>query len=630
MSLPKLQPKAALHRKSVNQSVQRSAEPEEEEELQMKPLASSIQREAEEEEEELQMKPAIQRRSDPGGRAASTDLESSINQARGSGQGLSDSIREPMEQAFGANFGNVRIHTDSQSDQLNRSINAQAFTTKNDIFFSKGKYDPSSKGGQELLAHELTHVVQQVGAIQRNPTLTSSQPLALDELKSGSGDKRDEAYEAGGGFAVGNTADALDGRADLLELSEQKPGEGEASTAVGFGMVNSLLSLGFALKKFGGAKSVGDKAMAVLSGAGGLVGLGEKITAAVKIGTKADDKSGVAVASSIMGTVGPGFSTLVGIVESTSKVQDVFKENDTKNETTFEKAMSAGSSVFQTIQSGMTVAQKVLSLVESTGGPAMLQFALPGIGLVVSACQLIMRAYGIYKAVLSYREMAIQKKKMKENLSRAPGAKQVFSRNFWGNTATDLDMLDKIVANPDASNIPDAIKPALKEYHLVHEMKYINQKRIVRESMLVGAELMKVAGEISIMTGAGAGVGVGLKGGAAGIKAGAVVVREAKQAYRDNYDTDSRKTTAAKQKRRVQHAQLIFDMIEQAATEYKAKPRNEAETYVQAEADKISNYLIAAGVHNIPQWCGQASKGSDGSQNAFVQICVAMQKRQFG
>jgi Domain of unknown function (DUF4157) len=73
-----------------------------------------------------------------------------------------------MEQAFGANFGSVRIHTDSQSDQLNRSINAQAFTTKSDIFFSKGKYDPGSRSGQELLAHELTHVVQQTGgAIHR-------------------------------------------------------------------------------------------------------------------------------------------------------------------------------------------------------------------------------------------------------------------------------------------------------------------------------------------------------------------------------------------------------------------------------------------------------------------------------
>ena len=183
VAMPKLQPKAALRTKAQNQpvqrseapeedelqmkplasSIQRSEAPEEEDELQMKPLAGSIQRSEAPEEDELQMKPTVQRKTDPGGTAASATLEASISQARGGGQAMSDAIRQPMEQAFGANFSNVRIHSDSQSDQLNRSINAQAFTTKNDIFFSKGKYNPGDRGGQELLAHELTHVVQQQG-----------------------------------------------------------------------------------------------------------------------------------------------------------------------------------------------------------------------------------------------------------------------------------------------------------------------------------------------------------------------------------------------------------------------------------------------------------------------------------
>ena len=73
-----------------------------------------------------------------------------------------------MEQAFGADFSGVKVHTDGQSDQLNQSIQARAFTTGQDIFFRQGQYDPGSKGGQELLAHELTHVVQQNGgAVQR-------------------------------------------------------------------------------------------------------------------------------------------------------------------------------------------------------------------------------------------------------------------------------------------------------------------------------------------------------------------------------------------------------------------------------------------------------------------------------
>ncbi|MBN3960851.1 DUF4157 domain-containing protein [Nostoc sp. NMS8] len=152
------------------QSVQREALPEEEE-LQMKSLAdanTSLQREAlPEEEEELQMKSladtniSLQRQGD--GVAATSDLETSIQQERGGGQPLSDNIRQPMEQSFGTDFSSVKIHTDSRSDQLNQSIQARAFTTGQDIFFRQGEYAPESHGGKELLAHELTHVVQQNG-----------------------------------------------------------------------------------------------------------------------------------------------------------------------------------------------------------------------------------------------------------------------------------------------------------------------------------------------------------------------------------------------------------------------------------------------------------------------------------
>lgn len=145
-------------------TLQRQEAPEEEEELQMKPLdINTLQRqEAPEEEEELQMSPMVQRKGQ-GGMAATPDLETSINQARGGGQPLGDNIRKPMEQAFGADFGGVKVHTDSRSDQLNQSIQARAFTTGQDVFFRQGEYNPGSRGGQELLAHELTHVVQQNG-----------------------------------------------------------------------------------------------------------------------------------------------------------------------------------------------------------------------------------------------------------------------------------------------------------------------------------------------------------------------------------------------------------------------------------------------------------------------------------
>ncbi|MDB9328485.1 DUF4157 domain-containing protein, partial [Nodularia spumigena CS-590/02] len=111
----------------------------------------------------------VQRQEAIGGGEASTDLESSINSARVGGQAIADNIREPMEVAFGADFSGVKVHTDGQSDQLNRSIQARAFTTGQDVFFRSEEYNPGSRGGQELLAHELTHVVQQNGgAVMRS------------------------------------------------------------------------------------------------------------------------------------------------------------------------------------------------------------------------------------------------------------------------------------------------------------------------------------------------------------------------------------------------------------------------------------------------------------------------------
>jgi len=154
-----------IHSPNANAApaVQRETAPEEEE-LQMKP---ELQRDAMPEEEELQMRPATEA---VAGGPASESLESAISQARGSGQRLDPALQRQMGQAMGADFSGVTIHTDTQSDHLNRSIQAKAFTTGQDIFFRQGAYQPASRGGQELLAHELTHVVQQSGGlVSRSP-----------------------------------------------------------------------------------------------------------------------------------------------------------------------------------------------------------------------------------------------------------------------------------------------------------------------------------------------------------------------------------------------------------------------------------------------------------------------------
>jgi Domain of unknown function (DUF4157) len=90
-----------------------------------------------------------------------TELGLGIGRSRHGGQPLADPLRRPMEQAFGQDFSQVRVHTDATADHLNRSLQAQAFTSGQDLFFRRGSYNPRNRVGQELIAHELTHVVQQ-------------------------------------------------------------------------------------------------------------------------------------------------------------------------------------------------------------------------------------------------------------------------------------------------------------------------------------------------------------------------------------------------------------------------------------------------------------------------------------
>jgi predicted secreted Zn-dependent protease len=149
--------------------LQRQAEEEEEEELiQTKPLAEQItplvQRQVEEEEEEEEE--LIQTKEISGQTPQVTpNIESKINTLRGAGQPLPKETRNFFEPRFGHDFSGVRVHTDSNANQLARSINAKAFTRGSDIVFGGGEYSPESSSGKRLIGHELTHVVQQKGLV---------------------------------------------------------------------------------------------------------------------------------------------------------------------------------------------------------------------------------------------------------------------------------------------------------------------------------------------------------------------------------------------------------------------------------------------------------------------------------
>ncbi|NEO83622.1 MAG: DUF4157 domain-containing protein [Spirulina sp. SIO3F2] len=149
--------------------------------------------------------------------AAPAGLESAINRARGSGQPLEASLQQSMRQAMGADFSGVRVHTDGRSDQMNQSIQAKAFTTGADVFFKKNAYQPGSRMGQELIAHELTHVVQQgtaSTAVQRTTDTVIQRTLDVEAYFK----KYKSFQKAMGNLAKQQNKDSIDPTALFNEI----------------------------------------------------------------------------------------------------------------------------------------------------------------------------------------------------------------------------------------------------------------------------------------------------------------------------------------------------------------------------------------------------------------------------
>lgn len=119
----------------------------------------------------------IARREDGAAGRGAADIRGGIAQS-GPGSPLPEGVRSFMEPRFGANFGAVRIHTGETSAQLNRQVSAQAFTVGNQIFFGKDRFRPESHEGKELIAHELTHTIQQ-GAVQQGSSVQRREDVGV-------------------------------------------------------------------------------------------------------------------------------------------------------------------------------------------------------------------------------------------------------------------------------------------------------------------------------------------------------------------------------------------------------------------------------------------------------------------
>jgi hypothetical protein len=133
----------------------------------------------------------LQRRTQ-GDEAGADQVPESVERTlAGMGTPLASPVRRDMERRFGADFSAVRVHVDGGAAQSAREVNAHAYTVGRDIVFANGHYKPETPGGRRLLAHELTHVVQQgqapggAATLQREEGAAASEPVVEDDSFSG-------------------------------------------------------------------------------------------------------------------------------------------------------------------------------------------------------------------------------------------------------------------------------------------------------------------------------------------------------------------------------------------------------------------------------------------------------------
>ncbi len=135
------------------------------------------------EEEEVQAKKGVKT-------GTNNPIEGKLRRGSG-GVKMDRKTRQEMEAGFGADFSKVNIHKDREAQEMSSSVGAQAFTHGHDIYFNEGKYNPNSKEGKHLLAHELTHTIQQKGMVQKKIQKT---PLRFVTNEIGSNSLSNSSY----------------------------------------------------------------------------------------------------------------------------------------------------------------------------------------------------------------------------------------------------------------------------------------------------------------------------------------------------------------------------------------------------------------------------------------------------
>ncbi len=180
----------------------------------------------------------LQRKSNGPGAGSQADLP----QPPGSGSPMPGDVRDKMESSFGADFSGVRLHESPQADD----VSAVAYTQGQDIVFSPGAYQPASSQGQQLLGHELTHVVQQTNGRVAEPNAGGA-PINADPGLEAEADQQGERAARGDSASVAGASRGVQKKARGRVIQRWRGRR--TGKAFGKGLVNAVIPV-FSIKDF--------------------------------------------------------------------------------------------------------------------------------------------------------------------------------------------------------------------------------------------------------------------------------------------------------------------------------------------------------------------------------------------
>lgn len=300
-----------------------------------------------------------------------------ISRASSGGRAMDAETRGRFEQGLGADLSNVRIHNDGQSDKLCRSLSAHAFTTGSDVFFSSGTYKPGTKAGDHLLAHELTHVVQQGSApMVSRWSIFGWHPFGLgksedekneDKLREARANaKKAAALEA----KSGKEADELEGATELQNRDAQSGADESHDDSVVDGGTSSI-------------KDVVDQST--------------EMDAVRTTGKSAESAPAQEQATGVVGLA----TATKALITSLLDLYKAIKSDETDKGDVAEKAAKS-------VSDALGLAENAVKTASAFGG-SIGSAVVPGIGIAVSAISAGQEILNIYRANRYIKGMEVER-----------------------------------------------------------------------------------------------------------------------------------------------------------------------------------------------------------------------------